>query len=191
MRLNGEERIEAAPARVWAALNDVDVLKRCLPGCESLEAVDAATYAAVATLKVGPMKARFRGKLALSDVDPPLGYRLRGEAQGGAAGFADGTASVRLVPDSEGTRLTYQVEATVGGKMAQVGARLLDATARKVADGFFKEFAAAIADSAPETSEPIAVGTAPKVPPRSRRAMWTAIGLGTAVVLIYALMLLL
>lgn len=194
MRLQGQERIAAAPEVVWAALHDPAVLKRCLPGCESLETRDAAHYDAVASVKIGPMKARFTGTVTISEADPPHAYRIAGDANGGAAGFARGTASVTLAPDDApgggGTLLSYDVDATIGGRMAQVGARLIDASARKMAEAFFACLADAVAQTG-AVSQPPAAAAARVERQSRRRAVWTAVGLGVAVVLLYALLWLL
>ncbi|HEY7553070.1 MAG TPA: carbon monoxide dehydrogenase subunit G [Hyphomicrobiaceae bacterium] len=144
MDMTGEERIAASRETVWAALNDVEVLKQCIPGCESLEKQSDTEMAAKVKLAVGPVNARFSGKVTLSEVDAPNGYRIAGEGSGGAAGYAKGSALVRLVEDGDGTLLTYEARADVGGKLAQVGGRLIDATARKLAGEFFSKFGAVV-----------------------------------------------
>src|SRR5215472_14586199 len=133
MTMNGEVQLPAPRQVVWAKLNDPDVLKASIPGCEELEKTDEHSFRAVAKMKVGPVSARFKGKVTLSDIDPPNGYKISGEGQGGAAGFAKGGAVVKLQDDAGSTVLTYDVDAQVGGKIAQVGARLIDGTARKLA----------------------------------------------------------
>jgi carbon monoxide dehydrogenase subunit G len=140
MDMTGEERIAASRETVWAALNDVAVLKQCIPGCESLEKQSDTEMTAKVKLAIGPVNARFSGKVTLSEVDAPNGYRIAGEGSGGAAGYAKGSALVRLVEDSDGTLLKYEARADVGGKLAQVGGRLIDATARKLAGEFFSKF---------------------------------------------------
>ena len=137
MKLSGEQLLPEQRQTVWTALNDVEVLSRCIPGCESLERAEDGALDAVVTVKVGPVKARFKGRVTLSDVVAPESYVISGQGQGGAAGFAKGSASVRLDEAAEGTRLSYEVTATVGGKLAQLGARLIDATTKKLADEFF------------------------------------------------------
>ena len=126
MDMTGEERIAASREVVWAALNDVAVLKQCIPGCESLEKTSDTDMAAKVKLQVGPVRAAFTGKVTLSDIDPPNGYRISGEGQGGVAGYAKGGAVVRLVDDSAGTLLKYEAKADVGGKLAQLGGRLIE-----------------------------------------------------------------
>ena len=166
MDVTGEHRIAASRERVWEALNDPEVLKQCIPGCEEIDKLSDTEFTATATLKVGPVKARFKGKVTLSDLDPPNGYRISGEGQGGVAGFARGEAEVRLADDGGATVLNYQVHATVGGKLAQLGQRLLDATARKMADDFFSRFSEVVAAPAEAAAEveapaPVAGGVAP------------------------------
>jgi uncharacterized protein len=140
MHMSAEQRIAAPPERVWEALNDLEILRRSIPGCESLERLSENELAAAATAKVGPVKAKFKGKITLSDIDRPNGYRVSGDGSSGAAGFAKGGAAVTLRPDGDGTVLHYDVEATVGGKLAQIGSRLVDAAARKMAEDFFLQF---------------------------------------------------
>ena len=140
MDMTGEFLIPAPRHRVWEALNDPEILKQSIPGCEEIEKLSATELAAKVTAKVGPVKARFGGKVTLSDLDPPNGYKITGEGSGGAAGFAKGGATVRLADDGDGTKLNYVVEAHVGGKLAQIGSRLIDATARKMAEEFFTRF---------------------------------------------------
>ncbi len=142
MDMTGERRIPAPRETVWAALNDPEVLKAAIPGCESLEKTSETEMKATASVKIGPISARFTGKVQLSDIDPPNGYTIGGEGQGGVAGFAKGGAKVRLDPDGEATLLRYEVNAQVGGKIAQLGARLIDATAKSMADQFFNRFTA-------------------------------------------------
>jgi uncharacterized protein len=146
MTMKGEVDLPASREVVWAALNDPAVLKACIPGCESLERSEDNTLQAAARVKVGPVAANFKGKVNLLDLDPPNGYRIVGEGEGGVAGFAKGGATVRLTPIDAGTRLAYDVEAQVGGKLAQLGARLIDGVAKKMADQFFADFAKAVAE---------------------------------------------
>ena len=138
--MTGEQLIPASQQDVWEALNDPDVLKACVPGCESITLVNPNEYQVLMTARVGPVSAKFRGRLSLSDIKPPTSYSLAFEGQGGAAGFAKGGAQVKLVPEKDQTRLVYDVKANVGGKLAQIGSRLVDAAAKKVADEFFKNF---------------------------------------------------
>ncbi len=159
MDMTGEYRLASARAKVWAALNDPEVLRQSIPGCEEVQKISDTELAAKVVAKVGPVSARFAGKVTLSDLDPPNGYRISGEGSGGAAGFAKGGATVHLADDGSGTLLTYKVEAQVGGKLAQIGSRLIDATARKMAGDFFQRFAQVVDGPAPA-----APGTAPAAP---------------------------
>ncbi len=140
MDMKGESRIEAPRAKVWDALNDPEVLKASIAGCEELEKTSDNTFTAKVRAKVGPVSARFTGEVTLKDIDPPNGYTIQGEGKGGAAGFAKGGADVRLEEDGDATILSYEVNATVGGKLAQIGSRLINSTARKMADDFFAKF---------------------------------------------------
>jgi carbon monoxide dehydrogenase subunit G len=144
MTMNGEVMLPAGRERVWAALNDPEILKSCIPGCEELTKVSATELTAKARVAVGPVKAPFTGKVTLSDLDPPNGYRISGEGQGGVAGFAKGGATVRLEDAEGGTRMTYDVDAQVGGKLAQLGGRLINGVAKKYADDFFARFSKAL-----------------------------------------------
>jgi carbon monoxide dehydrogenase subunit G len=144
MTMAGEQLLAAPRDKVWAALNDVNVLKICIPGCESLEKISDTEFQAVATNKIGPVKARFKGKVRLTDLDPPNGYKISGEGDGGIAGFAKGGATVTLTEKEGGTLLSYNVEAQIGGKLAQLGQRLINGVAKKLADDFFAKFAAAV-----------------------------------------------
>ncbi len=137
MDMTGDYLIPAPRLAVWEALNDLAVLKEAIPGCESIEWTSPTEIDAVVTAKIGPVKASFKGLITLSDLDPPKAYTIRGEGKGGAAGFAKGGAKVRLEEEAEGTRLIYTVDASVGGKIAQVGGRLITAAAKKLADEFF------------------------------------------------------
>ncbi|MDI4232520.1 carbon monoxide dehydrogenase subunit G [Bradyrhizobium sp. Arg237L] len=144
MTMSGEIQLAAPRVVVWAKLNDPEVLKACIPGCEELEKTDDQGFRAIARMKVGPVSARFRGKVALSDLDPPKGYKISGEGEGGVAGFAKGSAKVDLLERDGGTLLSYHVDAQIGGKLAQLGQRLVNGTAKKLADEFFANFARAL-----------------------------------------------
>jgi carbon monoxide dehydrogenase subunit G len=149
MQMNDEQRIAAPRERVWAALNDPEILRKCIPGCDKLEMTSPNEMTATVTLKVGPVKASFSGKVALSDLDPPNGYRISGEGSGGVAGFAKGGADVQLEAESaEVTILHYSVDAQIGGKVAQLGARLIDSTAKKLAGEFFERLSREVAPPA-------------------------------------------
>jgi len=141
MTMSGEIQLDAPREVVWTKLNDPVVLKLCIPGCEELEQVENQGFRAVAKMSVGPVSARFRGKVALSDLDPPKGYKITGDGEGGLAGFAKGGARVDLTECDGGTLLRYHVEAQIGGKLAQLGQRLINGAAKKVADEFFVNFA--------------------------------------------------
>ena len=142
MEMTGQYRIPAPRAKVWAALNDPVVLRECIPGCQSLDKLSDTEMAATVKSKVGPVSATFLGQVTLSNVDPPNSYTISGEGKGGVAGFAKGGADVKLADDGDGmTLLSYTAKAQVGGKLAQIGARLIDATAKQMADQFFGAFA--------------------------------------------------
>lgn len=141
MTMTGEVQLAAPRQVVWEKLNDPAILKACIPGCEELEKTADGGFQAVAKMKVGPVSARFKGKVTLSDLDPPNGYRISGEGEGGVAGFAKGGAVVGLTDKDGGTLLSYNVEAQIGGKLAQLGQRLINGAAKKLADEFFVKFA--------------------------------------------------
>lgn len=147
MDMKGEYIVAAPREKVWAALNDVEVLKAAIPGCQTISKLSDTQIEATVTAKVGPVKATFKGLVTLSDLDPPNGYTIRGEGKGGAAGFAKGGAKVNLADDSGGTRLAYEVDASVGGKLAQIGGRLIASTAKKLADEFFSKFGELVAEA--------------------------------------------
>ena len=140
MEMTGEQLVPAPQQVVWDALNDPDMLKACVPGCESITPSGDNEYQVLMVARVGPVSAKFKGKLTLSDVKAPDSYSISFEGQGGAAGFAKGGAHVRLTPEGDSTKLGYDVKANVGGKLAQIGSRLVDAAAKKVADDFFRNF---------------------------------------------------
>lgn len=167
MDMTGEQTIPAPRETVWEALNDPEVLKACIPGCEEIEKTSDTGFTAKVAAKVGPVKARFSGAVELQDLNPPVSYTIAGEGKGGAAGFAKGGAKVELEEVDGGTLLKYQVNANVGGKLAQIGGRLIDSTAKKYANDFFETFTkiaseragggaaeAAAADSTATTEEP-------------------------------------
>ena len=157
MELTGERLIPATVDATWAALNDPETLKGCIAGCESLDRVGDDGFVAVVAMKVGPVSARFKGNLKLTNVTPPSGYTINFDGQGGVAGFGKGSADVALTADgAAATRLAYHARATVGGKMAQIGSRLIDAAAAKITDDFFKAFEARLQAQRPHTVEPVA-----------------------------------
>ena len=194
MEIKGEYRIAAPREKVFAALNDPAILQACIPGCESLEKTSDTEMKAKVRMRIGPVSAAFSGKVTLSDLDPPNGYRISGEGQGGAAGFAKGGAVVSLKEDAGDTVLTYNVDAQVGGKIAQVGARLIDGTAKKLADEFFSKFATMVggpppAEAVASAAPAAATAPLPSAPPPSAAAQrgykhWLIIGVGAAVLIL-------
>lgn len=195
MEIKGEYRIAAPREKVFAALNDPAILQACIPGCESLEKTSDTEMKAKVRMRIGPVSAAFSGKVTLSDLDPPNGYRISGEGQGGAAGFAKGGAVVTLKEDAGDTVLTYNVDAQVGGKIAQVGARLIDGTAKKLADEFFSKFAtmvggpppaeAAVSEAPANTAAPVpAAAPAPSAAAQRGYKHWLIIGVGAAVLIL-------
>ncbi len=168
MNLTGEYRLALPREAVWAGLNDPEILKQCIPGCEELVKSGDTEFSAKLGLKIGPMTAKFTGKVALSDIDPPNGYKIAGEGQGGVAGFGKGSAVVKLVEDGQGgTILTYAADSQVGGKMAQLGSRLIDATVKKLSDEFFGKFATVVTAPTAQAQPAAAIETpaaAPETP---------------------------
>lgn len=146
LEMSGEYELPQNRETVWKALNDADVLKRCIPGCETLEKLSDTEFQATVKLSIGPVSARFKGKVKLEDIDPPNGYKIVGEGEGGVAGFAKGHASVALTEAGEGTKLIYKAEAATGGKIAQLGQRLIAGSAKKTADRFFENFVETLQD---------------------------------------------
>jgi carbon monoxide dehydrogenase subunit G len=194
MEIKGEYRIAAPRDKVFAALNDPVVLQACIPGCESLEKTSDTEMKAKVRMRIGPVSASFSGKVTLSDIDPPNGYKISGEGQGGAAGFAKGGAVVTLREDASETVLNYNVDAQVGGKIAQVGARLIDGTAKKLADEFFGKFATMVGGPPPAAAVAGTASDAPPAPdtlasPPAAAAQrgyrhWLVIGIGAAVLIL-------
>jgi uncharacterized protein len=182
MTMHGEAQLGASREAVWAKLNDPEVLKACIPGCESIEKVSDNEYRVAMTAAVGPVKAKFAGKLLLSDLRPPDSYSLSFEGSGGAAGFGKGGAHVSLKPEPPGTRLSYTAKASVGGKLAQVGSRLIDGVARKMADDFFTAFNEKLAGPA---AKPAEAGAAARR--RIHPAWWVAGALLVALLIYLAL----
>ncbi|MGF1594021.1 MAG: carbon monoxide dehydrogenase subunit G [Kiloniellaceae bacterium] len=171
MDMTGSERIAAPRERVYQALNDPEILKAAIPGCEAIDKTSDTEMTATVVTKVGPVKAKFQGAVRLSELDPPNGYVISGEGKGGPAGFAKGGAKVRLEEDGDSTILHYEVKADVGGKLAQLGSRLIDSTAKKLSGEFFSRFAEIVAApaAAPAGAVPadMAPGAAPEAPPIS------------------------
>lgn len=190
MEIKGEYRIAAPREKVYAALNDTAILQACIPGCESLEKTSDTEMKAKVRMRIGPVSAAFTGKVTLSDFDPPNGYRISGEGQGGAAGFAKGGAVVTLKEDAGDTVLNYNVDAQVGGKIAQVGARLIDGTAKKLADEFFSKFSAMVGSPPPAAADAAVPAMASAAPAGESAAVqrgykhWIIIGAGVAVLIL-------
>ena len=186
MEIKGEYRIAAPREKVFAALNDAAILQACIPGCESLEKTSDTEMKAKVRMRIGPVSASFAGKVTLSDLDPPNGYKISGEGQGGAAGFAKGGAVVTLREDGAETVLNYNVDAQVGGKIAQVGARLIDGTARKLADEFFSKFAAMVGGPPPAEATAAAPAAVPAASAAAQRGYkhWIVIGVGAVVLVL-------
>ncbi len=186
MQMSGEYRIEASRDAVWAALNDPEVLKQAIPGCQELEKVSDTEFAAKVKVKVGPVSAKFDGSVTFTDLDPPNGYTISGEGKGGPAGFAKGGAKVRLEADGAATVLHYEVEALVGGKLAQIGSRLIDATAKKMAGDFFARFAEAVGGPAPEEAA-VPAAAAPSPLTAGMRPLYWVLGLIASVAILLAI----
>lgn len=168
MKMSGEEVIAAARETVWKALNDPQILKQCIPGCESIAKRSDTQFEAKVIAKVGPVKAGFTGIVNLSDLNPPSSYRISGEGKGGLAGFATGGADIRLEDADGGTKLSYDVEAQVGGKLAMLGSRLIDSTARSMATQFFEKFASVVGGGKDGTEPASGKSTAKKAPKKKR-----------------------
>ena len=193
MELTGEQKIAASRETVFAALNDPEILKQCIPGCRTLNRSSDTEMDAEVGLRIGPVKATFKGAVTLSNLNPPGSYTITGEGKGGAAGFAKGGADVELLADGDGTILKYAVKAQLGGKIAQLGSRLVDSTARKLSGQFFEKFAelvgpgeradAAEPAAAPETSAQAPVPAASSV---SRIYIWVAAGIVVVAALLLA-----
>jgi carbon monoxide dehydrogenase subunit G len=178
MKLSGENRINARPEEVWRALNDADVLRQAIPGCESLEKISDTEFKATVAAKIGPVQAKFNGQVQLSGLDPPRAYTISGAGSAGPAGNARGSAHVRLEPDGNGTKLTYDVDAQVVGKLAQLGSRLIDSAAKMLASQFFNRFEEIVGGPAP-------AGAEPKRPQPSKVPVW-AWAIGAAILALLA-----
>jgi len=182
MEMSGEYKINAPREKVWDALNNTEILKLSIPGCEEIVQKSPTEMSAKVTAKVGPVKAKFTGEVELTDLDPPNGYRISGEGKGGAAGFAKGGANVALEVDGDGTLLKYEVDAQVGGKLAQLGARLIDGTAKKMAGQFFENFAAAVESGEAAAETPAEAAPAPATASASDTTAMEQVGVGTWVI---------
>lgn len=181
MELKSSRTVPATVEATWAALNDPETLKACIPGCESIERVSDTEFGVAMTARVGPVSAKFKGRIVLADLVPPVSYRMNFEGQGGAAGFARGEARVALAPDGAGTRLEYIASAQVGGKLAQIGSRLVDGAAAKVADDFFARLVERLGGAAGE-----AVVTTDKAA-AARRNMWLRLALAALIIIALAI----
>lgn len=197
MDLKDQRRIAAPREAVFAALNDPEILAKAIPGCESLDKVSDTEFAAVVTAKVGPVRAKFNGQVTLSDLNPPESYTITGEGKGGAAGFAKGGAVITLTEDGDGTLLNYEVKADVGGKLAQLGGRLIEGTSKKLAGEFFSTFeqlvvervgGAAADDAAP--AQPAPAAGEPMAPPSESglgAKLWIPVAIAAAAAVAYVL----
>ncbi len=185
MELQGERLIPASIDKTWASLNDAEVLKACIAGCESLERTGPDTLTAVVALKVGPVSARFKGNLAMTNVQAPNSYTINFDGQGGVAGFGKGSADVALTPEGEKTRLKYTARATVGGKMAQIGSRLIDATAGKITEDFFKAFEAQLQAGIAPADGTVVVAPGASEPDTGIAKLWWLIGAVVVLAIVY------
>ncbi len=183
MEIGGEQRIALSQQRVWDALNDPAILKACIAGCESIERVSDNEYKVAMTAAIGPVKAKFSGKLLLADLNPPNSYSLAFEGSGGAAGFGKGSAQVSLAPDGDGTLLTYKANASVGGKLAQIGSRLIDGVAKKMSDDFFAKFNATVAPVAQSAIATQGAASSASAPPTFSLPLWAWVGGGIFVLM--------
>ena len=185
MELQGERLIPASVDKTWAALNDPEVLKACIAGCESVERTGDDAFTAVVALKVGPVSARFKGNLQMTNIQAPNGYTINFDGQGGVAGFGKGSADVALTAQGDQTLLKYNARATVGGKMAQIGSRLIDATAGKITEDFFKAFEAHLRPGVPTPGGEIAVAVPEAEPDGSVTKLWWLIGALVVIAVVY------
>ena len=188
MDMTGEYRIAAPRERVWAALNDPAILKQCIPGCQELEKTGESGFKAKVVAKVGPVSANFTGNVTLSDLDPPKSYKISGEGSGGAAGFARGGAEVSLEADGPVTLLRYKVQANVGGKLAQIGSRLIDGSAKKLSEEFFGNFARLVGEAEALAEAPAEAAAHAAPAPAKARTLSPAIWIGAVVVAIIVLL---
>ncbi|MEN9764750.1 MAG: hypothetical protein RL397_705 [Pseudomonadota bacterium] len=175
MQMQGNRQLHATADQAWQALNDPEILKACIPGCDRFEATGESAYALGVSIKIGPVSAKFSGKVTLDEVNPPVSYVLHFEAQGGVAGFGKGSSKVRLEPNAEGVMLVYEVSSQVGGKLAQVGQRLIDAAAKSLAEDFFKRFEAALAERLGTQAASQQAGSDASQAPSGSPSVWTTI----------------
>jgi carbon monoxide dehydrogenase subunit G len=187
MDLQGERLIPADIERTWQALNDPDTLKACIPGCESVTRTGDNSFESLVAVKIGPVNARFKGKLQMTNVEPPRAYTINFDGQGGAAGFGKGSADVSLAPEGEGTRLKFAAKAQVGGKMAQIGSRLVDATAQKLTEQFFSAFEQYLSPAKPVAQAVAAEVTEAGAPPAGTRLTWWIVGAVLVAVIVFFL----
>jgi carbon monoxide dehydrogenase subunit G len=184
MEMQGTRQLAITQQQAWDALNDPEVLKQCIPGCEKIEATAENQYSMAVALKIGPLAAKFTGKISLSDINAPNSYTITFEGQGGPAGFGKGNAKVQIAPNADGLELSYTVQASVGGKIAQVGQRLIDGVAKSMAEDFFKRFDNAMQSRHPEAyAEKAATGV-----PQEKSAnipSWVWLAVGAALVAVY------
>lgn len=179
--MQGSRQLGVTQQQAWDALNDPEVLKACIPGCEKVEATGPNQFAVAVAVRVGPVAAKFAGKITLTDMNPPESYSLNFDGQGGAAGFGRGTANVKLTPQPPGCELAYAVQAQVGGKIAQVGQRLVDGVARSMAEDFFKRF-----DGEMQKRYPAAVAAAPAEAPAPARGRMVPVWVWVAAAIVIA-----
>jgi hypothetical protein len=179
MELTSSRMVPASVEETWAALNDPETLKACITGCESIERVSDTEFRVAMTARVGPVSAKFSGRIVLSDIVPPTSYKLSFEGQGGAAGFARGEAKVALTPDGSGARIEYNVNAQVGGKLAQIGSRLVDGAAAKIADDFFTCFVERLGGGASAAAEPVAASAEAAT---TSRTLWLRLAVAAAII---------
>jgi hypothetical protein len=177
MEMSNTQQVPASTEETWRALNDPEILKACIPGCESFDKIGDNEYALALTAKVGPVNAKFKGKMRLEDVKPPQSYSLVFEGQGGAAGFAKGNAKVSLAPDANGTQIAYTVNAQIGGKLAQIGSRLIDGAAKKMANDFFGALVTKLGGTPKSAAE------VPGPARKTNKWFWIAVGIVILVIL--------
>ncbi|MDO9437782.1 CoxG family protein [Hydrogenophaga sp.] len=189
MDMQGSRSLAVTQQQAWEALNDPEMLKTCIPGCEKFEATEPNTYAVTTAIKIGPVSARFSGRVLLSEIVPPKSYKISFDAQGGVAGFGKGEAAVQLAPADTGCELTYTVHSTVGGKIAQLGQRLIDGAAKSLAEDFFRRFEEELQRRYPSAAAPAEVAAVVAPPPAPQRAngmpswAWAAIAVVVAAVI--------